>query len=147
MTSPLPPFASPGSPHDLEHGLAFTPKFADGLVAAVATDADSGEVLMLAWMNAEALSRSIATREAHFWSRSRARIWKKGEESGNILDIVEMRTDCDQDAIWLRVRMRGQQAACHTGHRSCFYRSVALGPDATANPVLRVTAVPRVFVP
>ncbi len=140
-------FPLPGSTVELEDGLALTPKFADGLLAAVATDADSGEVLMLAWMNAEALSRSIATGQAHFFSRSRQRIWKKGEESGNILDIVEMRTDCDQDAIWMRVTLRGQKAACHTGHRTCFYRSIPLGPTAAASPSLAKAAVPQVFVP
>ncbi len=143
----IPNFPAPGTTAEQETGLALRPKFDDGLVAGVATDADTGEVLMLAWMNAEALRLSIATREAHFYSRSRRRIWKKGEESGNVLDIVEMRTDCDQDAIWMRVRMRGQKAACHTGHRSCFYRSIALGPRAEAAPVLTQAAVPRVFIP
>lgn len=147
MTLAFPPFASPGSTREIEAGNALTPKLDGGLLAAVATDADTGEVLMLAWMNAEALSLSIATREAHFFSRSRSRIWKKGEESGNVLDIVEMRTDCDQDAIWLRVRMRGQKAACHTGHRTCFYRSIALGPEAAIKPSLTRAAVPRIFIP
>ena len=142
-----PNFPAPGSTSEQETGLTLRPKFDDGLVAGVATDADTGEVLMLAWMNAEALRLSIATREAHFFSRSRRRIWKKGEESGNILDIVEMRTDCDQDAIWMRVRMRGQKAACHTGHRTCFYRSIPLGAPVDAAPALTQTAVPRVFIP
>jgi phosphoribosyl-AMP cyclohydrolase len=144
--SPL-PFAPPGSTQELEEGLALTPRLADGLLAAIATDADSGEVLMLAWMNTDALRLSIATRQAHFWSRSRSRIWRKGEVSGNVLDIVEMRTDCDQDAIWLRVRMRGQKAACHTGHRTCFYRSIPLGLDAAAQPALEPAGVPRVLEP
>ena len=147
MAAASPPFPSPASPRELEEGFALTPKLAEGLLAAVATDADTGEVLMLAWMNAEALTRSIETGEAHFYSRSRSRIWKKGEESGNVLDIVEMRTDCDQDAIWMRVRMRGQKAACHTGHRTCFYRSIPIGPDAGDAPRLIPAAVPRIFVP
>jgi phosphoribosyl-AMP cyclohydrolase len=120
-------FPSPGSASDLEQGLVLSPRFdRDGLIAAVASDADTRDVLMLAWMNAEALRLSIDTGFAHFWSRSRGRIWKKGEESGNLLEIVEMRVDCDQDAIWLKVRVHGAAVACHTGARSCFYRSVEL---------------------
>jgi len=143
----IPNFPAPGTTTEQEAGLTLRPKFDDGLLAALATDADTGEVLMLAWMDAEALRLSIETREAHFYSRSRRRIWKKGEESGNVLDIVEMRTDCDQDAIWMRVRMRGQKAACHTGHRTCFYRSINLGPQAEAAPDMTRAAVPRIFVP
>jgi phosphoribosyl-AMP cyclohydrolase len=89
----------------------------------VATSARTGEVLMLAYMNEEALARTIETGEAHYWSRSRGRLWRKGEESGNSQRVVEMRTDCDQDAILLKVRQTG--AACHTGRRSCFYRVIA----------------------
>ena len=101
------------------------PRFdAAGLVAAVATHADTGEVLMLAWMNAEALRRTLETRQAWYWSRSRARLWRKGETSGQLQDVVEMRVDCDQDALWLKVRPRGDGGACHTGARSCFYRMV-----------------------
>jgi len=100
------PFAGRGSSQDVESGLNLTPKFdTAGLLPAVASDAESGEVLMLAWMNAEALARTIETGEAHFFSRSRARLWRKGEESGNVMAVVELRTDCDQDAVWLRVRM------------------------------------------
>ncbi|HRD76945.1 MAG TPA: phosphoribosyl-AMP cyclohydrolase [Hyphomicrobiaceae bacterium] len=109
----------------MEHGRAFAPKFdAAGVLAAVVTDAANGAVLMLAWMNAEALRLSIETGTAHFWSRSRNRLWRKGEESGNTLEIVEMRTDCDQDAIWLKVRVTGAGVACHTGARGCFYRAI-----------------------
>lgn len=123
------PFAERGSSHEVEEGMAFTPKFdAAGVLAAVATDADTGDVLMLAWMDAEALARTIETGQAHFYSRSRGRQWKKGEESGNVLEVVELRTDCDQDAIWLKVRVTGAGAACHTGRKSCFYRAVPLGP-------------------
>jgi phosphoribosyl-AMP cyclohydrolase len=122
------PFASRGTRQDIETGRRLTPKFdAAGLLPAVATDADSGEVLMLAWMNAEALARTIETGEAHFFSRSRGRLWRKGEESGNVMAVVELRTDCDQDALWLQVRLAGSGRACHTGQRSCFYRRVPLG--------------------
>jgi phosphoribosyl-AMP cyclohydrolase len=106
---------------DREQGSTLQPKYdANGLVTAVATDAASGEVLMLAHMNAEALAKTIATGEAWFFSRSRGRLWKKGESSGHVLSVVEMRIDCDQDALWLRVNAAGP--ACHTGERSCFYR-------------------------
>jgi phosphoribosyl-AMP cyclohydrolase len=121
------PFAARGTPRDIEEGPAFAPKFDDaGVLAAVATDADSGDVLMLAWMDAEALALTIETGHAHFYSRSRRRLWKKGEESGNVLEVVEMRTDCDQDAVWLKVRVAGAGAACHTGRKGCFYRQVPL---------------------
>ena len=115
--------APPTDAHTLEHGEALTPRFdAAGLIAAVATHADTGEVLMLAWMNAEALRRTLKTREAHYWSRSRGELWRKGATSGQVQDVLELRVDCDQDAVWLRVRPRGDGGACHTGARSCFYR-------------------------
>lgn len=99
------------------------PKFnADGLIAAIAQDATSGEVLMLAWMNAEALAATIATGRATYWSRSRSALWVKGETSGHVQDVVEVRVDCDQDAVLLRVKQTG--GACHTGRDSCFYRVV-----------------------
>jgi phosphoribosyl-AMP cyclohydrolase len=121
-------FPAPGSPEAVEAGDVLSPRFdSDGLIAAVATDAASGEVLMLAWMTAEALRLTIDTGLAHFWSRSRRKIWKKGEESGNVLRIEEMRVDCDQDAVWLKVSVAGAGAACHTGERSCFYRVVPVG--------------------
>jgi phosphoribosyl-AMP cyclohydrolase len=142
-------FPAPGNASELEGGYGLTPRFGqDGVLAAVATDADTGEVLMLAWMNAEALALTIRTGEAHFFSRSRQRLWKKGEESGNVLDVVEMRTDCDQDAVWMRVRMRGMAAACHTGHRTCFYRRIPVGADAALAAVsLETAGVPRAFDP
>ena len=111
-----------------EQGLLFQPKFdRDGLIPAIVTDAVSGEVLMFAWMNAEALALTIETRVAHFYSRSRAWLWKKGEESGNLLRSSEMRIDCDQDVIAIAATVEGAGAACHTGTRSCFYRTVPLG--------------------
>ena len=115
-----------GIDQDREQGGRLAPRWdAAGLVTAVVTDHASGEVLMLAHMNAEALDRTIASGEAHFWSRSRARLWKKGESSGNVLRVVEIRIDCDQDAIWIRADAAGP--ACHTGERSCFYRRIEGG--------------------
>lgn len=107
-----------------ETELTLDPRFdAAGLITAVVTDADSGEVLMLAHMNAEALAATRSTGEAHFWSRSRKALWRKGETSGNVLRVREMRIDCDQDAVWLIAEAAGP--ACHTGARSCFYRRVS----------------------
>ena len=108
---------------DREEGLKFQPKFdASGLVTCVATDAASGEVLMVAHMNDEALRKTIASGEAWYFSRSRNALWRKGETSGQTQRVVEMRMDCDQDAVWIRVEQTG--AACHTARRSCFYRAV-----------------------
>ena len=105
----------------------FAPKFdADGLVTCVATDARSGDVLMVAHMNAQALERTIASGEAWYFSRSRQTLWRKGESSGHVQRVVEMRIDCDQDAVWIKVEQQGA-GACHTGRRSCFYRAVPLG--------------------
>lgn len=118
-------FAPPGDRITLEKGEALTPNFGpDGLVTAVVTDADSGEVLMLAHMNAEALKRTIETGEGWYWSRSRKELWHKGATSGTVQDVAEIRVDCDQDAVWLKVRVRGAGATCHTGMRGCFYRKV-----------------------
>lgn len=112
--------------NERETGLTLDPKYdAAGLVTAVATDVASGDVLMVAHMNAQALALTLETREATFWSRSRERLWKKGETSGHILHVVEARIDCDQDAVWLKVEPRGP--ACHTGARTCFYRIVEDG--------------------
>jgi phosphoribosyl-AMP cyclohydrolase len=109
--------------HDREEGLEFQPKFdASGLVTCVATDAASGDVLMVAHMNDEALRKTIATGEAWYFSRSRNALWRKGESSGHTQRVIEMRMDCDQDAIWIRVEQTG--AACHTGRKSCFYRKI-----------------------
>ena len=116
--------------HDREEGLAFQPKFdASGLVTCVATDAATGEVLMVAQMNDEALRRTIESGDAWYFSRSRNALWRKGETSGHVQRVVEMRMDCDQDAIWIRVEQTG--AACHTGRRSCFYRAVTAGESGT----------------
>lgn len=123
------------SKRDVEEGSVLTVAFnRDGLIPAVATDVSTGEVLMLAWMNAEALSRTIETREAWYWSRSRQELWHKGESSGQIQHVQELRVDCDQDAVWLRVRVGSDGGCCHTGRTSCFYREIVNGPD---NPTLR----------
>jgi phosphoribosyl-AMP cyclohydrolase len=107
----------------LEEGRALSPRFdANGLVTCVTTDAASGELLMVAHMNAEALARSVETGQAWYWSRSRQELWHKGATSGQIQTIVEMRVDCDQDAIWLKVNVAGDGGCCHTGRHSCFYR-------------------------
>lgn len=119
--------AAMASTHDIEEGLALLPKFdADGLVTAVVTDAGNGDVLMVAHMNAEALARTIETGEAWYFSRSRKMLWKKGESSGHVQRVRELRVDCDQDALWLKVDQEGE-GACHTGRRSCFYRAAPLG--------------------
>lgn len=119
--------APPKDKAELEDGSAFSPKFdANGLVTAIVTDARDGVLLMVAFMNAEALSLTLETGLAHYWSRSRNQLWKKGESSGNMQVVREIRTDCDQDAILLKVEVSGHDATCHTGRRSCFYRSVSL---------------------
>jgi phosphoribosyl-AMP cyclohydrolase len=114
-----------------EERLVFRPRFdASGLVTCVATDVTSGDVLMVAHMNDEALRRTIETGDAWYYSRSRKALWRKGESSGQVQRVVEMRMDCDQDAIWIKVEQTG--AACHTGRRSCFYRTVTKGEGGAA---------------
>lgn len=133
-----PQFAPRGTIEDIERGSTFQPKFdADGLIPAILTDAAKGGVLMFAWMNEEALALTLETRIGHFWSRSRGRLWKKGEDSGNVLRVAEILTDCDQDVLWLKAQVEGDGVACHTGARSCFYRSVPLG--AKPSPKLQMT--------
>jgi len=135
----------PLSHAELEEGTAFAPRFdASGLVTAVTTEAGSGRVLMVAHMNAEALALTLQTGEVHYWSRSRARIWKKGESSGEIQKLIEMRTDCDQDVVLLTVEQTGRGAACHTGRKSCFYRIVEV-EDGTAK--LTDSGEPHLFDP
>jgi phosphoribosyl-AMP cyclohydrolase len=129
--------------HDREEGLAFQPKFdASGLVTCVATDASSGDVLMVAHMNEEALRKTIASGEAWYFSRSRNALWRKGESSGHTQRVVEMRLDCDQDAVWIKVEQIG--AACHTGRRSCFYRAVT---EDEGGPRLSFVDAERLFDP
>jgi phosphoribosyl-AMP cyclohydrolase len=130
---------------EIEEGLALQPKFdADGLVTAVATDAATGELLMVAHMNAEALAKTIRSGEAHYFSRSRKKLWRKGEDSGHTQRVVELRVDCDQDAVWLKVEQTGP-GACHTGRRSCFYRAVPLGQSGEVRLEFRDAA--RAFDP
>ena len=135
MTSP---FASRDdlAAEQVEEGSAFAPKFdAAGLIPAIVTDAATGDVLMFAWMNAEALEATLKDGLATFYSRSRKSLWRKGETSGETLRVVECLTDCDQDVIWLKVTPQGKGAACHTGRKSCFYRKVELQDGhATLSP-------------
>ena len=120
----------------------------DGLVPVIAVSAVTGEVLMLAYMNADALARTIETGEAHYWSRSRGRLWRKGETSGNCQRVIEMRTDCDQDTLLLRIEMTGVEACCHTGRKSCFYRAVPVGEPIGKNGVaLHIVDTERHFDP
>jgi phosphoribosyl-AMP cyclohydrolase len=122
------PFDPPGDKQELEEGNRLTPRFGpDGLITCIAVSAETGEVLMLAHMNAEALARTIETGEAWYWSRSRRSLWRKGETSGQIQTVTEMRVDCDQDAMLVKVRVGGDGGACHTGRRSCFYRRIVRG--------------------
>jgi phosphoribosyl-AMP cyclohydrolase len=117
----------------VEEGLVLAPRFdGDGLITCVTTDAGTGDVLMVAHMNAEALKLTIDTGEAVYWSRSRRALWRKGETSGQLQTVVEMRVDCDQDAVWLKVRVAGDGGCCHTGRKSCFYRVQPLGESAAA---------------
>ena len=136
---------APLSHDELEEGTAFAPRFdAAGLVAVVTVEAGSNDVLMLAHMNAEALSLTLETGIAHYWSRSRGKIWKKGETSGELQEVVELRTDCDQDAIVLVVNQAGRGAACHTGRKSCFYRRAVVADGAVS---LEDRGLPRLFDP
>jgi phosphoribosyl-AMP cyclohydrolase len=134
-------------PSTLDHqqrdeGTVFAPKFdASGLITAIAQEAGSNRVLMVGFMNAEALARTIETGEVHYYSRSRKALWKKGETSGEIQKVIELSVDCDQDAILMLVQQTGHGAACHTGRKSCFYRVI----ETTGT--LRHTGEPRLFDP
>ena len=133
--APLTPFPAPKSTEELERGLTLMPRFDQGgLIPAIAQDSQSGEVLMLAWMNAEALSLTLETGIAHYWSRSRQSLWKKGETSGQLQHVQELRVDCDQDTILLKVRVDGDGGCCHVGFQSCFYRA-ALGEGGALTQV------------
>ena len=132
------------SSSETEEGLAFQPRFdASGLVTCVATDARTGDVLMVAHMNEEALRLTVETGDAWYYSRSRKALWRKGESSGQVQRVLEMRTDCDQDAVWIKVEQQG--AACHTGRRSCFYRAVT--KDEGAGIRLTLVDADRLFDP
>jgi len=142
-------FSRRTSVEQVEEGQFLAPKFdRNGLIPVVTTDADTGEVLMVATMDAEALLRTVDTRQAHYWSRSRNVRWRKGASSGLIQDVVEIRIDDDQDAVWLRVRVRGSGASCHVGYRSCFYRSIKLDEGSPANAIeLRFEETEKTFDP
>jgi phosphoribosyl-AMP cyclohydrolase len=142
-----PIFAQRGPTEAVEEGRVLAPKFdSDGLLTCVVTDARSGDVLMVAHMNAEALANTIATREAWYYSRSRGKLWRKGEASGHVQRVLEMRVDCDQDALWIKVEQEGP-GACHTGRRSCFYRSVPLGGGGDAARALEFRDAEKTFDP
>ena len=126
---------------DREEGTRLDPRFGpDGLVTAIVTDAVHGGLLMVAHMNAEALQLTIETRVAHYWSRSRQQLWKKGETSGALQSVKEIRVDCDQDAIWLKVHVENKVETCHTGRSTCFYRIV--GADGSLSPAKDVERTP-----
>jgi phosphoribosyl-AMP cyclohydrolase len=140
-------FAPRNSVEEVEEGNRFAPKFdRDGLIPVVTTDAVSGDVLMLGYMNDEALRLTIATGEAHYWSRSRKVLWHKGGTSGLVQKVVEMRIDDDQDAVWLKVEVGGSGASCHVGFKSCFYRAVPTETKKGA-VVLRFTEDAKTFDP
>ena len=123
-------FAPRRDKHSIEEGRGFAPKFdRDGLIVCVTTEHRTGDILMVAYMNDEALRLTLATGVAHYWSRSRQELWRKGDTSGQVQKVIEMRTDCDQDAIGLTVEAGGDGKACHTGRRSCFYRKIVVGTD------------------
>ena len=136
-------FAARTSAADIESGDVFQPKFdSDGLIPAIVTDSATGTVLMFAFMNETALRLTLETGIAHFWSRSRSKLWKKGEASGNVLTVAEMRTDCDQDVVWLTAAVGGDGVACHTGATSCFYR-VVTGTPGTSSGVRLMNVATR----
>jgi phosphoribosyl-AMP cyclohydrolase len=140
-------FAPRTSVEQVEEGRELAPKFdAEGLIPCITTAARTGEVLMLGYMNAEALKRTIETGEAHYWSRSRQVLWHKGATSGLVQKVVELRIDDDQDAVWLRVEIPGD-ASCHVGDRSCFYRSVPVGPSADGGHALKFEEQQKAFDP
>ncbi len=141
-------FAPRTSIAQVEEGVELAPKFdAHGLLPVVTTDDATGEVLMLGYMNAAALTKTIETGEAHYWSRSRQVLWHKGASSGLVQKVVEMRIDDDQDAVWLTVRTAGSGASCHVGYRSCFYRAIPTGAAPTANLKLEFRESEKTFDP
>lgn len=140
-------FAQRKSVEQVEEGVELAPKFdAHGLIPVVTTDYETGELLMHAYMNAEALKKTMELGEAVYWSRSRNALWHKGATSGLVQKVREMRIDDDQDTVWLRVDVQGG-ASCHVGYRSCFYRAVPVGRAAHAGVTLRFTETEKVFDP
>lgn len=141
-------FASRESVEQVEEGDVLAPKFDQhGLIPCVTTDAESGDVLMLGYMNDEALAETIRTGEANYWSRSRQCTWRKGATSGLVQNVVELLIDDDQDAVWLRVNVAGSGASCHVGYRSCFYRAVNCGGPTDGPAQLEFTETQKVFDP
>lgn len=138
-------FAQRKNVEQVEEGLELAPKFdAAGLIAVIATDYATGEVLMHAYMNRDALEKTMGTGVAHYWSRSRKKLWRKGETSGLVQRVRQIRIDDDQDAIWLRVDVEGG-ASCHVGYRSCFYREIR--PGGKTGAVLKCVESKKVFDP
>jgi len=141
-------FAARTSVEQVEEGTALAPKFDEhGLIPVVTTDAGDGVVLMVGFMNAEALARTIETGEAHYWSRSRGAVWHKGATSGLVQRVVELRVDDDQDAVWLAVEVAGSGASCHVGYRSCFYRAVPVGAPPSPKLTLVFREAAKTFDP
>lgn len=141
-------FAPRLSVEQVEEGLLLAPKFdAAGLLSVITTDAATGDVLMLGYMNREALERTLATGEMHYWTRSRGALWRKGETSGLVQRVVELRVDDDQDALLAWVEGAGSGASCHVGYRSCFYRAVALDRSDTRPVRLTFIEDRKVFEP
>ena len=142
-------FAARTTTSDIELGTTLQPKFGpDGLIPCITQDAQSGDVLMFAFMNAEALAHTLRTKKATYWSRSRNKLWVKGEESGNVQHVRELRTDCDQDVLLLKVEQTGAaNASCHNGYKSCFYRKLADLESAEASGFKLTTTAARLFDP
>jgi phosphoribosyl-AMP cyclohydrolase len=141
-------FAKRVSVEQVEEGTQLAPKFdADGLIPVVTSSVKTGEVLMLGYMNQEALAKTIATGEAHYWSRSRQMLWHKGATSGYVHKVSELRIDDDQDALWMSVTMDGKEASCHVGYRSCFYRAVPTGNISLEKITLEFKESEKTFDP
>jgi len=141
-------FAKRISIEQVEEGKNLAPKFDEhGLIAAVTTDAETGDVLMLGYMNAEALAQTIETGEAHYWSRSRKILWHKGATSGLVQKVIDLRIDDDQDAVWLKVAVAGSGASCHVGYMSCFYRAIPTGQKPTPELELEYKESAKTFDP
>lgn len=146
MTDPR--FAKRTSVEQVEEGNDLAPKFdSDGLLPVVTTEASSGAVLMVGYMNGDALARTIETGEAHYWSRSRKVLWHKGATSGLVQKVVDLRIDDDQDAVWMQVEVAGSGASCHVGFRSCFYRSIPTGRPPSPDLELEFRESEKTFDP
>lgn len=142
------PFGPRISVEEVEEGRILAPKFdRDGFISVVTTDVASGDVLMMGVMNAEALLATIRTGQAHYWSRSRKRLWRKGSTSGLVQTVVEIRIDDDQDAVWLRVDVAGSGASCHVGYRSCFFRAVPMDQAGDGPLTLAYVEASKIFDP